>query len=121
MASTKGVPKHIRLQQHILRKCAKYIPTTPTPSASSVLRPTEPPAVPKSNHDLPSSVGSSPASNVPAQSPAVPHSTRALPTSAAPALSDYAILRNAVKPNPVNCKKKTVKTNYNIYYTILFT
>ena len=95
MGPMKGVAKHMRLQHHILRKCAKYMPASPTSPAS-------------------------PASAMPptALLPAAPPPPQPAPIQpppsgqAQPSISEYARMRNAVKPKPVMCKKKAGKHNY---------
>ena len=79
MGPMRGVPKHQRLQHHILRKCMKYQNTTEHSE----------PTQPSSSQPLPPSSSTSPS---PPPGPSAPPS--------------YTSKRNAVKPKPVTCKKK---------------
>ena len=88
MRPIQGVPKHMRLQHHILRKCAKYMPASPTSLPGEVPRRTA--------------------------LPAAPTPTLADPTQPTPSgHSEYARMRNAVKPKPVICKKKAGKSHFD--------
>ena len=92
MGPMKGLAKHMRLQHHILRKCAKYMPASPIFPASSMPPTALLPAAPP------------PPQPAPIQPP---------PSGQAqPSISEYARMRNAVKSKPVMCKKKADKYNY---------
>ena len=90
MGPMKGVAKHMRLQHHILRKCAKYMPASPIFPASSMPPTALLPAVPPP----------------PQLAPPSPPSSQAQPF-----ISEYARMRYAVKLKPVMVKKKTGKYN----------
>ena len=120
MGPARGIPKHQRLQFHILRRCPRYRNRSERPAAAASTTSTPPRAAASTTSTPPRAAASTTSTPPRAASPQPALSMESRPAAtmprSAPAPTAPPVEEDHVrlKPKPVNCKKKLGTCSYKV-------